>query len=151
MNLEQILKKNIEVLKRLELSFKDSIEHINYIDLDNLKTFRDYEPIDAFFDRFERTVDNLFQSIFRTLYHIENLKSPNSLLDLSSFIVNTGIIDDIENLIELKKIRNQIAHEYIWLGISNTKEFIDLILEHSNSLFKIIENVKNYSQKYLKN
>ncbi len=150
MNWSEILWRNIEVLIRLELAFQDSIEHIKSIDVSNLKTFREYEPVDAFFDRFERIIDNLFQSTFRTLYEIENLSSPLSLMDLSSFIVNIKIVDNIEKLIELKDLRNKIAHEYIWLGIYQTEEFINQVNNYKDDLFQIIENVKTYSWKYLK-
>lgn len=150
MNWSEILWRNIEVLIRLELAFQDSIEHIKSIDVSNLKTFREYEPVDAFFDRFERIIDNLFQSTFRTLYEIENLSSPLSLMDLSSFIVNIKIVDNIEKLIELKDLKNKIAHKYIWLGIYQTEEFINQVNNYKDDLFQIIENVKTYSWKYLK-
>jgi hypothetical protein len=80
------LNHNIEVLDRLSQAFQDSLNHIQGINLMKLKTFRDWEPVDAFFDRFERLVDNLFQATFRSLYIIENLSEPKSLLDLSMFI-----------------------------------------------------------------
>jgi len=147
----RILEKNLEILSRLEGAFKDSLNHIQEIDVLSLETFRDYEPVDAFFDRFERIVDNLFQATFRTLYEIENLSSPVSLMELSSFVVKIWIADNLEELIQLKKLRNKIAHEYIWLWILNTEDFINEILSKKDLLFQIIQNVRAYSQKYLRN
>ena len=72
MPFNKLLAENLEVLSKLKEAFKDSVEHIWEIDITSLETFRDYEPIDAFFDRFERIIDSLFQSTFRTLYQIEN-------------------------------------------------------------------------------
>jgi len=148
--MKTILKRNLKVLSRLDWAFKDSIEHINEIDIESINTFREYEPIDAFFDRFERIIDNLFQATFRTLYEIENRQKPISLMDLSIFIVRIWIIDDVEKLIQLKDLRNKIAHEYVGLWIWNTKNFVDEVLSYKNILFKILQNVQNYSQKYLK-
>jgi len=145
------LKHNLEVLDRLSQAFQDSLNHIQDINLMKLRTFRDWEPVDAFFDRFERLIDNLFQATFRSLYIIENLSEPTSLLDLSMFIQRNWIVNDVETLIELKNLRNRLAHEYIWFGISNTQNMIDEILRVSPILFQIIQNVKTYSQKYLKN
>jgi len=71
-------------------------------------------------------------------------------MDLANFVYNIWLVDDIEKLVQLKKIRNRIAHEYIGLGIYNTRAFIDEVLNYSKFLFKIIENVKTYSQKYMK-
>ena len=71
-------------------------------------------------------------------------------MDLSSFIVKIQIVDDVEKLIQLKDLRNKIAHEYIGLGIWQTEEFIEEVLSYKDILFEIIDNVRTYSQKYLK-
>ena len=113
--MEVILKQNLEVLDRLSEALKDSIDHVKELDLTSLYTFRDFEPIDAFFDRFERIIDNLFQSTFRTLYKLENLEDPASLMQLSKFIVSIQVAPSIDFLLEIKQLRNRLAHEYIGL------------------------------------
>ena len=149
--MEVILKQNLEVLDRLSEALKDSIDHVKELDLTSLYTFRDFEPIDAFFDRFERIIDNLFQSTFRTLYKLENLEDPASLMQLSKFIVSIQVAPSIDFLLEIKQLRNRLAHEYIGLGIYNTLEVVEEVLNYCDDLFKIINNVKAYSRKYFKN
>jgi len=149
--MEVILKQNLEVLDRLSEALKDSIDHVKELDLTSLYTFRDFEPIDAFFDRFERIIDNLFQSTFRTLYKLENLEDPASLMQLSKFIVSIQIAPSIDFLLEIKQLRNRLAHEYIGLWIYNTLEVVEEVLNYCDDLFKIINNVKAYSRKYFKN
>jgi uncharacterized protein Yka (UPF0111/DUF47 family) len=84
---KQLIKQQLFILDRLRKAFEASIKHIKKIDLNQIETFDQWEPVDAFLDRFERLIDFVYQRIFRTIYRIENRKDPISLIDLTNFIV----------------------------------------------------------------
>jgi hypothetical protein len=48
--------------------------------MEELVSYDDYEPIDAFIDRFERLIDFLSKQIFRSIYYIETLDKENPTL-----------------------------------------------------------------------
>jgi len=75
---------------------------------------------------------------------VENRKDPVSLVDLVNFIVKNQFADSVDFLIYIKDLRNRIAHEYIWLWIYHTVDFIEEINSAFNRLKPTIDAVENY-------
>jgi len=144
------ISEQLQILDKLQSAFEDSIAHIKQIDIEHISTFREREPVDAFLDRFERLVDFSFKSLFRTYFYIENLQHPASLAELISFFVKKWLVDDEKFLINLKLLRNRLAHEYIWLWISHTEEFIQDVLQNYLEFKPVLENVKTNLQSFVK-
>jgi len=69
-----------------------------------------------------------------------------SLLDVANRAEKRQLIDSIEQLRELKDIRNHIVHEYI---DEDLKEIFEEILKATQTLFDMIQRIFNYSQKII--
>ena len=143
--MKKILKKQIETLNKQFQALESSYNHIKRLNLDELVSYEDLEPVDAYFDRFARVVDYLFNQVFRTIYMIENMEETHPTnRQLSLFVMKKWLIDDVANLADLKNLRNKLAHEYI---DADTGFVINQINNFLPLLSKIIENVETYYEK----
>jgi len=95
------------------------------------------ESFEALTSRFARTSDILTQKLLKTLFILlqENIKT---IIDAANFLEKLEIIDNADDLLNIREIRNQIAHEYVESNIRNL--FLD-VLRYVPQLRKIISNV----------
>jgi uncharacterized protein YutE (UPF0331/DUF86 family) len=103
------------------------------------------ESFEALTSRFARTSDILTQKVFKTLFILlqENTKT---FIDVANFLEKLEIIEKADDLLNIREIRNQIAHEYVE---SDIKALFHDVLRYVPLLKKIIDNVKNYFNKHL--
>ncbi len=103
------------------------------------------ESFEALTSRFARTSDILTQKVFKTLFILlqENTKT---IIDAANFLEKLEIIEKADDLLNIREIRNQIAHEYVE---SDIKALFHDVLRYVPLLKKIIDNVKNYINKHL--
>lgn len=101
------------------------------------------ESFEALTSRFARTTDILTQKVFKSLFILlqEDMKT---IIDMANFLEKLGIVDNADNLLNIREIRNQIAHEYVEPDVKSL--FID-VLHYVPQLKNIINNVKAYYQK----
>jgi uncharacterized protein with HEPN domain len=103
------------------------------------------ESFEALASRFARTSDILTQKVLKTMFIFlqENIKT---VLDTANFLEKLEVIENADDLLNIREIRNQIAHEYVESDIKNL--FSD-VLRYVPELKKIINNVNNYYRKQL--
>ena len=103
------------------------------------------ESFEALTSRFARTSDILTQKVFKTLFILlqENTKT---IIDVANFLEKLEIVENSDDLLNIREIRNQIAHEYVE---SDIKALFHDVLRYVPLLEKIIDNVKNYYNKHL--
>jgi len=96
------------------------------------------ESFEALTSRFARTSDILTQKVLKTLFMLlqENIKT---IIDAANFLEKLELIDNADDLLNIREIRNQIAHEYVESDIKDL--FLD-VLQYVPQLRKIISNVE---------
>ena len=107
--------------------------------------FEQQESFEALTSRFARTSDILTQKVFKTLFILlqENSKT---FIDVANFLEKLEIVEKADDLLNIREIRNQIAHEYVE---SDIKALFHDVLRYVPLLEKIIDNVKNYYNEHL--
>ncbi|MFM8706580.1 MAG: nucleotidyltransferase substrate binding protein [Planctomycetia bacterium] len=70
------------------------------------------EPYDALVTRFERTIE-VFLKFFRTVELFETAESGSTVRDCLGLMAKLGIIEDVEQWMEMREVRNRIAHDYV--------------------------------------
>jgi nucleotidyltransferase substrate binding protein (TIGR01987 family) len=70
------------------------------------------EPYDALVTRFERTIE-VFLKLFRTIELFETAESGSTVRDCLGLMCKLGIIMDVEQWMEMREVRNRIAHDYV--------------------------------------
>ena len=98
------------------------------------------ESFEALTSRFARTSDILTQKVLKTLFILlqENIKT---IIDAANFLEKLEVINEADDLLNIRGIRNQIAHEYVDSDLKSL--FLD-VLRYVPEMKKIIKNVKAY-------
>ncbi len=141
----RILRDNLQDLKEAERWLKRSYDQCTSLKGKISFEEKDYDAIEAFSSRFARTVDFLIHKVFKSLDKVE-LEESGTLIDVINRAHKRNIIDEPNEVRELKELRNEIVHEYSKTDI--TEHFNELI-ELSPRLFKFIDNTIRYCNKYL--
>ncbi len=143
-----------KTLQYLEDNFKQAGEAANHlnISLERCRNFIDNNEfkeeqlieLEALTARFARVSDLLIQKIFKTIDKLD-ANAPGTVRDRIKQAEKSGIIEDADTLLEIRNVRNTIAHEYEAL---DTKEMFLFVFRHSSLLIEILKNAQQYSKKF---
>jgi hypothetical protein len=89
-----------------------SVEKCKIIGVKHEYSFEEQESFDSLTSKFGRTSDILTQKVIRTTWMLLH-ESFVPFIDLMNIGEKTGIIRSADEMIGIRDIRNQIAHEYI--------------------------------------
>lgn len=103
------------------------------------------ESFEALTSRFARTSDILTQKAFKTLFIIlqEDIKT---IIDAANLSEKIGISQKAEDVLNIRELRNQIAHDYIHADLAAL--FTD-VLQHVPKLKMLIISLKEYVEREL--
>jgi len=100
-------------------------------------TFEEQESFDSLTSKFNRTSDLFTQKIIRTCWML--MHEPFvSFIDMMNLSEKIGMIDNADKMIEIRDMRNQIAHEYIPEAIR------DLVPEVISLQEELISNIHKW-------
>jgi uncharacterized protein with HEPN domain len=124
-----------------------SYEKCSAFEKKNEYNLDEQESFEALTSRFARTSDILTQKVLKALFIVlqENIRS---IIDAANYLEKLDIIENADDLLNIREIRNQIAHEYVESDIRAL--FFD-VLRYVPELKKIINNVKAYYHNNLEN
>ncbi len=122
---------------------KRSYERCQGLESDALSE-EDIEKLETFAARFSRSVDILINKLLRSLDMAE-LEDTTRKLDTVIRAEKRGFVESYEELIELKNLRNELAHEYIE---ELFLEKVLLVKEASKKLFAITDAIEAYLKRY---
>ncbi len=93
--------------------YKASLEHLSKIKVKELKTALELEPLDAFNSRFERLIEIILQKLSKTIELEETWINEGTLRDRLNLLEKKWYIRNVDLWLEMRWIRNKLAHEYI--------------------------------------
>jgi hypothetical protein len=133
-NLESLLNLNWNLLKQALPSFERSLVKCRDIDFSPPISFETEESLDSLSSKFSRVSDIYTQKVIKTLLFFLREDAP-TFLDRMNLCEKLGIIPSAEELIEIRDLRNIIAHEYL---SENLVEIYREIIQLSDNLMKSI-------------
>jgi len=137
---EKELKKNLESMK-ISLRVLDfSYTKCRKIGIKAVYTDEELESFESLTARFARTADILTQKILITLFILMK-EDARSFIDRANLAEKLEIIDSSEDLLNIRELRNEIAHEYAMRDII---EIFNEVLNNTDSLKTIIESTIVY-------
>ena len=125
--------KSVEWLRR-------SLQRVGEIGDLKTPTEEELERIETLFSRYARSMDILLNRVLRSLDLLE-LEEPMRKLDIVIRAEKRGLVANYETLIELKDLRNELAHEYIEEALLNR---LGEVREASEKLLGITEKLLSY-------
>ena len=143
-----------KVLQYLEDNFKQAEEAANhlYISHERCKDFINNEEyteqqlieLEALTARFARTSDLLIQKLFKTIDQLD-ASTPGTVRDRILMAEKKGLLENADTLLEIRNVRNTIAHEY---ESSDVREMFLFVFRHSDLLIEVLKKAKIYSSKF---
>ena len=145
-----ISEKRRALMSQLDLNIKfleKSIDALSYSyeKCSNIGEKKEYslgeqEKFEALTSRFARTSDILTQKVLKTVFMLmqENVKT---IIDGANLLEKLEIIELADDLLNIRELRNQIAHEYQMTELNSL--FMD-VLKYVPELEKIIYELKKY-------
>lgn len=103
-------------------------------------TIDELEKFEALTARFARTSDILTQKVFKTLFALLH-ETPKTFIDAANLAEKIEIIEKADDILNIRELRNQIAHEYI---TDDLKTVFAEVLQYTPLLEKIIHKTKRY-------
>ena len=138
--LKNEVKENLSLLQKAMDSFEYSYRNCKEIGIKDDYTYEELDKFEAFTSRFARISDMITQKVLKGIlfYLREDAKTFLDRLNLSAKI---GIIDNARDLVDIRDLRNEIAHEY---KINDIKKLFENTLLYSDNLRKAVHSVTNY-------
>ena len=129
----------LEKLDKLRFHLERSFRACNALDLNQL-TNDELDKLEALTARFERTSDILTSHYLRLLDAIEGYEE-GTLIDALNRAEKREIIVSAQDFLDMKVMRNRIAHEYATAEIN---EIATRVLRWIPMLLESIERARNY-------
>ena len=98
------------------------------------------ESIEALTSRFARTSDVLTHKAVRSLLYFLR-EDTMTFLDTTNFLEKISVAPSADDVIEVRDLRNEIAHEY---SNRDTLELRDACTLLSSTLFELIQRLETY-------
>ena len=131
----RLLQSEWELLQSSVSTLKLSVQKCQSIVTKENYTFEELESFDSLTSKFNRTSDIFTQKVLRTVWIL--LHEPFApFIDMMNNCEKMGILSSADQMIEIRDLRNQIAHEYLPDAI---RDLVPETLELSASLFENIE------------
>lgn len=148
--------KNIELLKKQldsDLSYLErsmfvlaySLEKAQSIGIKDEYKLEELDIYEALTSRYARTADILTQKIVKNLFMIMQ-EDAKTFIDRCNLSEKLEIVDDAQQLYDIRKLRNDIAHEYC---INDISEIFKDVLDYSKVLLKVAYEFQMFIDKSL--
>lgn len=129
-----ILKSNLLMLEKSREILKHS-----FTSCQKIKTKADYslaelDAFEALCARFARSADLITQKILPSVFSVLQ-ESPKTFLDRINLAAKLELVSDVEQIKDIREIRNTIAHEYT---LDDIAEHFSQVLQHTDYLLNII-------------
>ena len=144
-------------LQYLKENFNQSDEATNHLvsSLSRCKNFifnEDYTEeqlveLEALTSRFARVSDLLMQKVLKTIDEFEGT-TPGTVRDRLLQAEKKSIINNADDFMEIRKIRNRISHEY---EMDALKDIFVFAFKNTDLLIDALRAAKQYSQKFYSN
>lgn len=138
--LNDLILKEFEDLKKAAALLKAALDKFKPYVLEKIYTSDELEYYDSLSFRFEKCVE-LNLSFFRSLEIFLYSKFSDTLRDRLLVVQKLGLIDTIDFWMEMRLLRNKIAHTYIPQEI---KDIYDAIYQKSYTILKTIAKIEAF-------
>ncbi len=128
------LEKSVCLLEKTKAVLDISFEKCKRIPLTKELSEEDLESFEALTARFARFLDIAFQRVLKTTFLLLR-ETPGAVIDHAALAEKLKILPSSEVFLELRELRNLIAHEYAEEDLRKLFKSILRTRKHLNSLF----------------
>ncbi len=143
-NYLELLELELDLLNKAAQALRYSYDRCNQIGVKDVYSQDEQEKFEALTGRFARLSDILIQKIFRLIDAID-LDAEGTVRDRINRAEKKNLIQSASGFIEVRELRNEIAHEYIPDAI---EAIFEKALLKTPLLFDSVERVQRYCERY---
>jgi uncharacterized protein YutE (UPF0331/DUF86 family) len=138
--LKNELKEDLSLLEKAMDTFEYSYRNCKEIGIKDEYTYEELDKFEALTSRFARISDMITQKVLKGIVFVLR-EDKKTFIDRANFAEKIGIVSKGEDLIDIRDLRNEIAHEYKKGGV---EEVFETTLRYSDTLRKVVNSVTNY-------
>ncbi len=139
-NIKTLVLEELKLLLKSYDVLKYSLENCNKIGIKDHYTMSELTEFEGLSSRFARTSDILTQKLLKSLF-IYLQEEARFFIDRCNLSEKMGLVEKADSLYNIRKLRNDITHDYVYNDIS---EIFKPLLEYSEQLMSIIDTVEKY-------
>ena len=136
--------KTIEISEEAMAWLNRSYGICEKIGIKNDYSDEEFDASETLTSRYARVSDILIHKVFRAIDTVE-LEYGGTIIDLVNRAHKRNLFESVDEIREIKDIRNEIAHEYIGHDLCGI--FRD-VLRLTPKVFELLESIKEYCKKY---
>lgn len=141
-----LLQNEIEDLFSARNVLEYSYEKCRTVPVSPGMTSEELESYEALTSRFARLSDIIIQKVFRSI-EVLDLEETGSVRDRINRAEKKGLIANADIFIEIRTLRNEIAHEY---QSQTILAIFEKVLALTPELLKSIDSISRYAGQYLR-
>lgn len=141
----RLLKKELQLVAGAAAVLAYSFEKCSEIGVRSDYSYDDLDRFESLTSRFARLSDILIQKMFRLVDEID-LENSGTVRDRINRAEKKGLIGSADVFIEIRMLRNDIAHEYLPEAI---RDIYRRVLEMTPDLLDSVKRVKKYGEQLL--
>ena len=144
------LKDLLKKLKKAKETLEYSYNICKKIKIEKILAKDEEDRFEALTSKFARLSDLILKKIIKTIDILDLEDPPQTMRDAISRAEKKGLIFSELEFIEIRKIRNEIAHDYV----SGETEIVDIynyVLKNTPYLFDAFDRILKYTEKYMNN
>lgn len=139
-----LLKAELDLLERAAKTLRYSQKRCLLLGKKEVYSLKEEERFESLTARFARICDILVQKVFRLIDAID-LEDQGTVLDRIHRAEKKGLIESAGRLIEMRELRNRIAHDYSPKAVAH---IFHEVLEHTPHLLNSVAHTQKHAQKY---
>ena len=140
----EIFCENLKLFNKSIFWLKKSLQRVKSVENFEKLTEEQLEIIETLMNRYSRAVDILINKVLRSLDYLE-LEESSRKLDIVIRAEKRGFVRDYNILIEMKDLRNELAHEYLE---ERLRDRLEEVISKSRELVEIADEINRYVQKF---
>ena len=141
---KDILKENFDSFEKSIKWLKRSYNRCLNIGIKNQYIDDEFDQFENLCSRYGRSIDIFINKVLRSI-DIMELEDIGTNIDVVNRAEKRGLIDSVDEIIEMKALRNEIVHEYVE---SRLIEKFEKVMKFSRRIIKFYERTKEYIQKH---
>lgn len=138
--MKKLLTDELALLEKSLVMLNYSLENCQKIGIKDEYSMPELSEFEALAGRYSRSSDILTQKIIKTLFILLQ-EEAKFFIDRCNLSEKMGFVDSSDDLYAIRKLRNDIAHEYCIVDIT---EIFKPLIENSSLLLVIVGRVKDY-------
>ena len=140
----EIFCENLKLFNKSIFWLKKSLQRVKSVENFEKLTEEQLEIIETLMNRYSRAIDILINKVLRSLDYLE-LEESSRKLDIVIRAEKRGFVRDYNILIEMKDLRNELAHEYLE---ERLRDRLEEVISKSRELVEIADKINRYVQKF---